>query len=133
MINRNQAQPIRTGVIASFTNLEALDGGFSKAVSLLPAFEPKYFAEPYGAGAQAPNIVNVVLRIFEEEADKTENEWNQEVVSFINHRADILDRHGIRRVSIDLGCRGLYPIYYTLRDNDRVWKEEQAIRNIEPA
>jgi acetyl-CoA carboxylase/biotin carboxylase 1 len=133
MISRNQSQPIRTGVMASFTNVEALARGFPKAVSLLPVFEPKDFEERYGAGTQAPNIVNVVLRIFEEKADKSENEWNQEVVSFINHHADILGRHGVRRVSIVLCRRGQYPIYYTLRDNDGVWKEEQAIRNIEPA
>src|SRR5260221_3344480 len=133
MIGRNQSQPIRNGVMASFTNAEALARGFSKAVSLLPVFEPKDFAERYGVGTQAPNIVNVVLRIFEEEEDKSENEWNQEVVSFVNHHADILRRHGVRRLSILLCRRGQYPVYYTLRDNDGAWKEEQAIRNIEPA
>lgn len=40
----------------------------------------------------------------------------------------------VRHVSIVLCRRGQYPIHYcTLRDNDGVWKEEQAICNIEPA
>jgi len=131
MINRHQSQPVRTGAIVSFTHMEALAKGFTKVVSLLPVFDVQEFAERYGAGSQPPNVVNVVLNIFEK--DKTEVQWNNEVVSFINKHADILAHRGVRRVSILLCRRGQYPVYFTLRDNDGHWKEEQHIRNIEPA
>lgn len=133
MINRHQSQPVRTGVIASFTHIEALTKGFTKVVSLLPVFDIQEFAERYGAGSQPPNVVNAVLHIVEKEDDKTEVKWNHEVVSIVNQHADILARRGVRRVSILLCRRGQYPVYFTLRDNDGIWKEEQHIRNIEPA
>lgn len=133
MINRHQAQPIRTGVLASFTNMAALINGFTKVVSLLPAFDAQDFAERYGGDSQSPNVVNVALRIFHEDEDKAEDEWHKEVLSFVNRNADVLARRGVRRVSILLCRRGQYPVYYTLREIDGAWKEEQAIRNIEPA
>ncbi|PPQ91899.1 hypothetical protein CVT25_000706 [Psilocybe cyanescens] len=64
MINRHQSQPVRTGTIASFPNVKAMAKGFDKVVSMLPSFDGHEFSERYGANSQAPNIVNIVLRIF---------------------------------------------------------------------
>jgi len=133
MINRHQSQPVRTGVIASFPNLKSMVKGFNKVVSMLPAFDTKEFFERYGVNSQPPNVVNVALRIFREEDDMAETEWNKEVHSFVNDHADILTSRGIRRISILLCRCGTYPVYFTLRHFDGAWNEEQAIRNIEPA
>ncbi|PPQ90739.1 hypothetical protein CVT25_010128 [Psilocybe cyanescens] len=133
MINRHQSQPVRTGTIASFPNVKAMAKGFDKVVSMLPAFDGQEFSERYGANSQAPNVVNIALRIFRDEDDMPESEWNNVVVDFVNDHVDILAHRGVRRMSILLCRRAQYPVYFTLRDFDGVWKEEQAIRNIEPA
>ncbi len=133
MINRHQTQPVRTGAIASFNNVAAMSKGFDKVVSMLPVFEPAEFSERYGANTQAPNVINIALRIFEDKDDKSEDEWNKEVLAFVNDHSAILSQRGVRRLSILLCRRGQYPVYFTLRDFDGVWGEEQAIRNIEPA
>ncbi|KAF9054415.1 acetyl CoA carboxylase [Panaeolus papilionaceus] len=133
IINRHQSQPIRTGAIASFPNVDTMAKGFNKVVSLLPAFDPQEFAERYGAGTQPPNVINIALRIFREQDDMPEDAWNKTVVSFINKHDEILQARGVRRASILICRRGQYPVYFTLRIIDGLWTEEQAIRNIEPA
>ncbi|KAK2463653.1 hypothetical protein APHAL10511_004404 [Amanita phalloides] len=133
LINRNQAQPIRTGAMASFLNLATLTRGFDKVVSMLPEFKEQEYQERHGPNSQPPNVVNVALRIFSPEDDKPENEWNKDIHEFIDSQRDILGRHGVRRVSV-LICRPEhYPVYFTLRDMGDHWGEEQAIRNVEPA
>ncbi|EFI27362.1 acetyl CoA carboxylase [Coprinopsis cinerea okayama7 len=133
MINRHQSQPTRTGVIASFPNVAAMDKGFGKVVSLLPTFDHAEFTERYGSNNEPPNVVNIALRIFRDEDDKPEDQWNPEIVAFVNKNKDLLVQRGVRRISIMLCRPGQYPVYFTLRDFKGTWGEEQAIRNIEPA
>ncbi|KAF8636390.1 hypothetical protein AX17_003572 [Amanita inopinata Kibby_2008] len=133
LINRNQSQPIRTGAIASFPNLEALSRGFNKVASMLPEFNEEEYRERYGSNNQPPNVINVALRIFDDEDDMAETSWNKKIHEFVNSHTDVLSKHGVRRVSV-LICRPEhYPVYFTLRDMGENWDEEQAIRNIEPA
>ncbi|TFK71374.1 acetyl CoA carboxylase [Pluteus cervinus] len=134
MINRHQAQPVRTGAIASFPNLETLAVGFDKVVSTLPLFDLEEFKHRYGGDSQPPNVVNIALRVFDEN-DKLTDEaaWSGKLTEFINQHKDILVQRGVRRVSIVICEKATYPVYFTLREFDGVWGEEQAIRNIEPA
>lgn len=133
MINRHQSQPVRTGAIASFPNLTALARGFTKVVSTLPPFDPEEYKQRYGANSQPPNVINIALRIFHEEDDMSEGAWSEKVTAFLNDRHDVLIHRGVRRVSILICRRGQYPVYFTLREFEGTWGEEQAIRNIEPA
>jgi len=133
MINRHQSQPVRTGAIASFPNVAALKKGFAKVAEMLPAFDLQEFSERYGPNSQTPNVINIALRIFKEEDDMAETDWTKEVVAFVNGQVQLLKERGVRRFSLLLCRRGQYPVYFTLRDIDGVWQEEQAIRNIEPA
>jgi acetyl-CoA carboxylase/biotin carboxylase 1 len=103
MINCNQAQPVRTGVIASFPNVDAMMKGFSKVVSLLP-FDSQEFLERHGANTEAPNVVNIALHIFNEEDDIPESDWNKQVVDSVNNQDSVLKRRGVHRISIFL-CR----------------------------
>ncbi|KAF8647743.1 hypothetical protein AX16_006578 [Volvariella volvacea WC 439] len=134
MINRNQKQPVRTGAIASFPNLETLARGFERVVSTLPHFDPDEYRQRYGSNSQPPNVVNIALRIFDE-SDNLQDEaaWSERVTAFINQHTQLLTERGVRRVSILICERGHYPVYFTLREFDGSWGEEQAIRNIEPA
>jgi len=133
MISRNQAQPTRTGALASFPNLPALSRGFEKVVSMLPLFESAEHRQRYGHDSQPPNIMNFALRIFDKEDDMAEETWSEKITSLINERGITLNKRGVRRVSVLICRRGQYPFFYTLRESGGLWGEEQAIRNIEPA
>lgn len=133
MINRNQSQPTRTGALASFPNLPALARGFEKVASMLPIFEAEGYRQRYAGNAQPPNVMNLALRIFDEKDDMTEEVWSEKIIALINDRRDSLNKRGVRRVSVLICRQSQYPFYYTLREVDGVWGEEQAIRNIEPA
>ncbi|KAI0272407.1 acetyl CoA carboxylase [Gloeopeniophorella convolvens] len=69
----------------------------------------------HGPNSQPPNVLNLALRVFEEADDMPDAD-----------RKQTLAQRGVRRVSV-------YPWYFTLRDTNGIWQEEQAIRNIEPA
>ncbi|KAH9072271.1 acetyl CoA carboxylase [Lactarius deliciosus] len=133
MINRNQSQPVRTGAIASFANLDALTRGFEHVVETLPLFDEAEHRQRYGTTSLPPNVLNLALRIFDKADDASDAEWAENISVFCNNRKHILAQRGVRRVSVVLCRRGQYPFYYTLRDKNGVWQEEQAIRNIEPA
>ncbi|KAH9992441.1 acetyl CoA carboxylase [Russula vinacea] len=133
LINRNQSQPVRTGAIASFANLDALALGFEHVAATLPLFEEAEHYQRYGPNSQPPNVLNLALRIFNTADDMSDAEWAEKIYIFVNDQKHILTQRGVRRVSVVLCRRGQYPLYYTLRERNAVWQEEQAIRNIEPA
>lgn len=133
MVNQSHTQPIRTGALASFPDFNTLVKGFDKTVTLLPVFDAKDFAQRYSGDSQPPNVLNIALRISEPEDDMSESTWSEKIISLVNERRSILEKYGVRRVSIVICRKGLYPLYYTLREIGESWGEEQAIRNIEPA
>lgn len=132
LISRNQSQPVRTGVISSFSNLAAMARGFQKIADLLPIFDIEEFRQRYGS-TQPPNVMNMALRIFDETDDITEEVWAEQLTKFLNERNATLVKRGVRRVTVMICRRGQYPMYHTLRNSNGSWVEEQAIRNIEPA
>lgn len=133
MIDLHQKQPVRTGAIAVFDNFDSLTASFDRIVNLLPGFDPLEFRQRYGSNSQPPNVLNYALRIFDSKDDMSEDAWYQQIIELVNSRKVILTEHGVRRLSV-LICRpGQYPLYFTLRDVDGSWSEEQAIRHIEPA
>ncbi|KAJ7449654.1 acetyl-CoA carboxylase [Mycena latifolia] len=133
MINRHQSQPVRTGTIASFPTLATLSRGFSKVAATLPAFDPAEYRRRHGSNIQPPNVMNIALRIFNDEDDMSQDAWSEKLTAFSNEHSQTLTRRGVRRISFLICRRGQYPVYFTLRSTDGKWGEEQAIRNIEPA
>ena len=132
LISRNRSQPIRTGVIASFSDLQALSRGFEKVASLLPVFDTEDFRSHYGT-TEPPNVMNLALRVFEQSDDMSEEAWAEQLTKFVGERNATLVKRGVRRVTMLICGRGQYPMYFTFRIIDGAWLEEQAIRNIEPA
>jgi acetyl-CoA carboxylase / biotin carboxylase 1 len=128
LIGRNQSQLFRTGAIACFPDLPSLRDGFGKLASHLPVFEPQA-----GTNPEPPNVLNIALRIFDPLDDMSDEKWQQELAAFVNSHKPIIFRYGIRRITFLICRQGLYPTIYTFRDAGGVWKEEEAIRNIEPA
>ena len=132
LISQKQSQPVRTGVIASFSDLAALDEGFEKVAALLPLFDPEEARQRYGS-VEPINVLNLALRIFSKEDNVSEEAWAEQVLKFVNEHDSTLVKRGVRRVTVLICKRGQYPLYFTLRGSDGNWVEEQAIRNIEPA
>ncbi|KAF7294479.1 hypothetical protein MKEN_01440400 [Mycena kentingensis (nom. inval.)] len=133
MINRHQSQPIRTGAIASFPSLDSLSRGFSKVAATLPVFDVEEHKRRYGNSIEPPNVLNIALRIFNDDDDMSEDDWSTQFTEFTNKQSDTLARRGVRRISFLICRKGQYPVYFTLRRANDQWGEEQAIRNIEPA
>lgn len=128
LLSGTQAQPLRHGAIASFADLQALRKGFNKVIGMLPVYEKEE-----GGNNEPPNVVNFALRIFEEEDDLEDSVWREKFLEISNERKGLLATHGLRRVTFLLCRKGQYPWYFTIRDMDGEWREEAAIRNIEPA
>jgi acetyl-CoA carboxylase/biotin carboxylase 1 len=113
--------------------LDALALGFDQVAATLPLFDEAEHHQRYGANSQPPNVLNLALRIFNTADDMSDAEWAEKIYIFVNNQKHTLAQRGVRRVSVVLCRRGQYPWYYTLREKNDVWQEEQAIRNIEPA
>ncbi|KAJ7876806.1 acetyl-CoA carboxylase [Mycena leptocephala] len=127
------SQPVRMGAIASFPTLATLSRGFSKVAATLPAFDAAEHRRRYGNNVQAPNVMNIALRIFNDVDDMSQDAWSEKLTAFSNEHSQTLTKRGVRRISFLICRRGQYPVYFTLRALDGEWAEEQALRNIEPA
>lgn len=133
MINKSQIEPIRSGAIASFSDVAALRNGFNNVTKLLPSFNAEEFKQRHGIDAQAPNVLYLALRVFDEEDDMKNEQWRDIFLSLVNERKPIITSRGVRRLTFLICRKAQYPWYFTLREQDGAWLEEEAIRNIEPA
>ena len=109
MVDRFNAQPERTGAMTSFSSFEAFERNFDKVAALLPGFNALEFARRYGGDSQPPNVLNVALRIFNEEDDCSETVWSEKIIKLVNDRQGDLLAHGVRRLSIMICRKGQYP------------------------
>ncbi|RSH85904.1 acetyl-coenzyme-A carboxylase [Apiotrichum porosum] len=128
-------EPLRFGLMTSYSSLEPLKAGFPGLLSRYPVFDHDEFVEKYGHSARHPHVLNVALRLFgKEDQDMTDQDLNLAFTELTNKYKEQVVGVGIRRISF-LICRpDSYPSYVTLRESaDGSWREEQAIRNIEPA
>ncbi|EIW67071.1 hypothetical protein TREMEDRAFT_40657 [Tremella mesenterica DSM 1558] len=126
-------EPIRFGLMTSYNHLRDLQEGFSDLLTRFPAFNANEFRERFGQENRPPHVLNVALRLFGEE-DFTEAELYDHFLALANQHSEKLMQKGIRRVSFVICRKDQYPSYYTLRQSaNGVWKEEETIRNIEPA
>ncbi|KAG8902470.1 acetyl-coenzyme-A carboxylase, partial [Tulasnella sp. 403] len=133
IINKSSIEPIRHGAMTSFPDYESCRDGFAKFTALLPAFDPDEFSQRHGIAAQPPNVLYVALRIFDPVDDKTDDDWRQKFLDLLNENKSVLTGHGVRRVTFTICRPGEYPFYFTMRESEGNWVEEEAIRNIEPA
>ncbi|KAG8874436.1 acetyl-coenzyme-A carboxylase [Serendipita sp. 405] len=87
LILKNETQPLRTGAMASFPDLQALRKGFDKIVGYLPTFDPSEGVEP-------PNVLNIALRVFNEKDDLEDTVWREKFLELSNERKEIMNEHG---------------------------------------
>lgn len=133
VVNARQ-EPTRFGLMTSYNHLADLEQGFGKLLAMYPAFSHNEFTEKYGKEARHPHIMNVALRLFDSAEDRPDAELHQHFHSLVNQYGPKAIGKGIRRITFAVCRKDQYPSYYTLREaTDGSWKEEEAIRNIEPA
>lgn len=133
MVNKN-SEPTRFGLMTSFNHLSELEQGFDDLLNRYPSFSHREFVDRYGGDARHPHVMNVALRLFDQTEDQPDAELHARFLSLSNQYAQKLSSKGIRRVTYLLCRKDQYPSYFTLREGaDGAWKEEETIRNIEPA
>ncbi|GMK57121.1 hypothetical protein CspeluHIS016_0309610 [Cutaneotrichosporon spelunceum] len=128
-----KSEPLRFGLMTSFNSLGELKGGFASLLARYPAFDRTEFREKYGNDARDPNVLNVALRLFNDEQVQ-DDELLKEFLAVVNDNVKAVAKTGSRRITFAVCRKDQYPSYITLREGaDGVWKEQQEIRNIEPA
>ncbi|KAG6373127.1 acetyl-CoA carboxylase [Boletus reticuloceps] len=78
----SHSPPVLAPVIASFSDLAALEKGFKNVAALLPIFEPHEFCQRYGS-TEPPNIMNLALRIFYKADDVSEDTWAERALKLV--------------------------------------------------
>jgi acetyl-CoA carboxylase/biotin carboxylase 1 len=132
-INRNQIEPTRFGLMTSYNDFSGIEKGLSKLLALYPAFNYAEFTDKHGKDAKVPHVLNIALRAYGDAVN--DQEVSERFAKLVNENDSKITAKGIRRITLLICRQNQYPWYYTLRpsDSDHVWREEQAIRNIEPA
>jgi len=97
LISCSRSQPICTGVITSFSGLQALLCGFEKVASLLPIFNTEDFQSHYST-SEPPNVMNLVLCIFEQSVKISEEAWAEQLTKFVGEHNTTLIKWGVRCV-----------------------------------
>lgn len=119
--------------MTSFNDFQSMASSISKLLAQYPAFNAQDFTDRHGKDARHPHVLNIALRQYGEQS-QTDEDIMKAFAELINENATKVSGKGIRRVTLIICRKAQYPWYFTLRANsDGVWREEQAIRNIEPA
>ena len=109
MINKSQIEPIRSGAIASFPDATPLRNGFNNVAVLLLSFDANEFKQRHGIDAQAPNILYLALRLFDEQDDMKNEQWREVSLSLVNERKPIITSRGVRRLTFPICRKAQYP------------------------
>ncbi|KAK4687240.1 acetyl-CoA carboxylase / biotin carboxylase 1, partial [Tremellales sp. Uapishka_1] len=129
----SKVEPLRFGLMTSYSQLDKLEAGFPKLLAMYPSFNHNDFVEKHGKDARHPHVMNVALRLFNDE-DVQNDDLIGHFLTLVNQYASNVAGKGIRRITFVVCRKDQYPWYFTLREMiDGSWKEEQAIRNVEPA
>ncbi|GME67315.1 unnamed protein product [[Candida] boidinii] len=122
MINKNDTQPLRAGVLVPATHLDDVDDMLSKGLDILKNRKP--------ASTDLINVTNVFVG--STEGYESEEEVVAKMKEILADSKSDLNAAGVRRITFVVGDRvGSYPRYYTFKGSD--YSEDQAIRHIEPA
>lgn len=133
MINKNDSQPLRTGIIIPTNHLDDIEESLSSAIDVFPKRPRNNGPAPDRtnvAPEQPTNVCNVFIANVS--GYNSEAEIVDKISSVLSELKDDLRASGVRRVTFVLGDKvGTYPKYYTFKFPD--YFEDETIRHIEPA
>ncbi|KAH3668226.1 hypothetical protein OGAPHI_001980 [Ogataea philodendri] len=122
MINKDDSQPLRTGILVPAAHIDDVDEILGKGLELTSVSES---SEPI-------NVCNVFIG--STEGYETEEEVQEEIARIIDFNRHELQDALIRRITFVVGDKvGSYPKYFTYKATDGAYVEDEVIRHIEPA
>ncbi|CDK26741.1 unnamed protein product [Kuraishia capsulata CBS 1993] len=134
MINKNDTQPLRTGILVPAAHLDDVEEMLSKGLDVIPKKTKPSAPVPDRSNSPAEGGLKNVCNIFvgSYEGFSSEAEVLARLHEILRDNKDDLLASGIRRVSFVFGDKiGAYPKYYTFKGPN--YDEDDVIRHIEPA
>lgn len=126
MINKNDTQPVRTGVLVAAPHLDDAEAALSTGLD-----------EILKNTTHNTDLINVATVVISStEGYKNETQILARMQEIANDNLQQLNDAGIRRVSFVLGDKpGFYPKYFTFKSSGpgAKYTEDEVIRHIEPA
>lgn len=132
LLSKSQEEPIRYGAMFSVTSLANLDEQLTTTLQHFPDVS-KGKLTPLPSSHTQWNVINVALVVPQSSTSIDEDALRTQFATRVNALTDLVDRGGLRRLTLLICREGQYPSYYTLRKQDGIWKELSTIRDIEPA
>lgn len=127
MINKNDKQPLRVGVLVAAPHLDDAEDALSQGLEQLKA------ATKCSSGGLI-NVCNVMIN--SAVGYKSQEHILSRMKEIVDDYRSALNEAGIRRITFVLGDEeGCYPKYYTFKTSsaDTAYNEDQVIRHVEPA
>lgn len=126
MINKNDSQPVRTGVLVATSHLDESESALSAGL--------KSLSDDVKDSSTLVNVFNICISSTDGYADEASilSKMNQIVEDYKSE----LNNAGVRRVTFVLGENdGSYPKYFTFKTTKRgeAYSEDQMIRHVEPS
>lgn len=132
LLTKSLDEPIRYGAMFSVTNLSNFDEQLTNTLRQFPDVSNGKLTPSPSSHTQW-NIINVALVIPKSTTSVDEDSLRAHFESRVNALTDLVDRRGLRRLTLLICKEGQYPSYFTLRKQDGIWRELSTIRDIEPA
>jgi acetyl-CoA carboxylase/biotin carboxylase 1 len=123
LLNKSEAEPIRTGAMCAVRSLDELVTEFPR---MLTAFCDD---GEYKENSRMENILNIAIQ---SSAECDNAYWQPKIVQIINDHVDDLRKAHIRRASVIVCRPDQWPDYFTFRESQN-YAEDENIRHIEPA
>ncbi|GMF04089.1 unnamed protein product [Ambrosiozyma monospora] len=124
IVNKDDSQPLRTGILASAQHLDDADEALTKGLASVPK----------KAHNDLINVMNLVVG--STAGYENDSQILEQMRFIVDENKSDLHAAGIRRLSFVLGGKvGTYPKYFTFKSTSEKaeYVEDQVIRHIEPA
>ncbi|KAG9291426.1 hypothetical protein G9A89_021845 [Geosiphon pyriformis] len=130
MISRAESEPVRVGAMMSCTSPEEIEANLPRILAIFPKLKkPKTNDSSLNEDIDN-HILSIALQLTEDSMN--DEELKQKLQPLIQAHSWEFRELGIRRLTVLLFRKGLYPGYFTFREVGG-FAEDQTIRHIEPA
>ncbi|CAO0802940.1 unnamed protein product [Mucor circinelloides] len=124
LLNKTEAEPIRTGAMVAVHSLEEL---ISELPRILTAFQEDERAAK--VDGRMENILNIAVQ---SNTECDNSYWQPKIKEVIKSHVESFRQAHLRRMSVIVCRPDQWPDYYTFRESQD-YEEDETIRHIEPA